>query len=139
MASPVSYTPEMEENPYASPNSQTQVDATNTQANDSSVRLRKIVFAWEKLRLIYNICLLLPGLGVLFHASQKWGGSAANMLSAVLPFAIMANLCFFLGPLTELYASAIWRLQNSQPLRLWCFSLGLLISLLVMLIAFWAV
>ncbi|MGJ8672520.1 hypothetical protein [Rubritalea sp.] len=129
----------MESNPYISPTTKAIKAFVSSDGVESTARLRDIVLKWEKLRVIYNLVLLLPGLGVTLYAANKWGSSMSEMLSSVIPFAIMANLCFFLGPLSELYIAAIWQINDSRMIRRWSFGLGLVGSLLIIMITFWAV
>jgi hypothetical protein len=129
----------MESDPYASPTTKAIKAFVSSEGAESTARLRDIVLHWEKLRVIYNLALLLPGVGVMYHASQKWDVSVNEMMSSTLPFAFMANLCFFLGPLAELYVGAIWQLPSTVSFRRWSFGIGLFGSLCILLLAFWAV
>jgi hypothetical protein len=63
----------------------------------SSTDVMVVIFAWEKLRLIFNLVLLLIGayyftpLGVILFAP------------VFLEWALLANLCFCAGPVVECY------------------------------------
>jgi len=91
-----------------------------------------MVIAWEKLRLYFNLILLLPGLFVL----SSLGFSLPDLFAPALFFGIMANLCYLLGPLTELYACAITRQPEQPKLRHLLFGLGLAGSLLLFLLIY---
>lgn len=131
----------MESDPYASPTTKAIKAFVSSEGAESSARLRDIVFSWEKLRIIYNLILVGPGLAVLYYSaiSSSWSIPLSEIFYSAIPFAILANLCFFAGPLAELYFSAIWQLSNSRAIRYWCFGLGLAFSLLIMLMSFWAI
>ena len=116
-----------EPNPYAPP-------SAPPVANDYAT-LGELVRGWEKLRLIYNGVLILPGLGVLvLWITRQHLPLPAAMIGAIL-FGIGANFAFMLGPLAELYLRGLFR--NGAPLgkaRLMVFGAGLVISVGVMLI-----
>lgn len=117
-------------NPYASPG----IGPDPTLADPSS--FAELVRAWEKLRLLYNGILLLPGLGViaLWITVAKLPLPIAAMLTP--PVAIGANAAFFLGPLAELYFRALFR--SGAPIgkgRWLIFSAGVVVSAGVFLIA----
>lgn len=113
-------------NPYRSPT------ATEDAILDTAA-LVELAKEWEKLRLIYNGILILPGLIIL--------GMWVGLLGYPLPLAIFsgifvgvgANVAFFLGPLAELYFRAF--LRNGKSLgggRKILFRTGIVFSLLVM-------
>ncbi|MES2659576.1 MAG: hypothetical protein V4689_13240 [Verrucomicrobiota bacterium] len=52
-------------NPYAPPS------AASSPASDDPAALGELVRAWEKLRLIYNVIMILPGIGVLACGSAR--------------------------------------------------------------------
>ncbi|RYD23223.1 MAG: hypothetical protein EOP88_05030 [Verrucomicrobiaceae bacterium] len=104
-------------------------------AGEDPAALGELVRAWEKLRLIYNGVVVLPGLGVL----ALWVNAGMPLPVAIF-FSIVtgigANLAFFLGPLSELY----WRVLFRQGLpigkgRNLIFGAGLVISGGVMVLA----
>ncbi len=118
-------------NPYAPPL------AEISHSGDDSGALRELVLAWEKLRLRYNVILILPGLGVLWLWSAKMGVPIAVLLVLAVMVGIGANVCFFLAPLAELYLRALFR--NGRAIgkrgRLLIFAAGLLVSTGVFMIA----
>jgi hypothetical protein len=91
-----------------------------------------MVIAWEKLRLYFNLVLLLPGLFIL----SSMGLSLPTLMAPALFFAVMANLCYLLGPLTELYACAITQQPELPKLRHLLFGLGLGGSLLLFILIY---
>ena len=114
----------METDPYAPPAS-----ASDPQPAAVTV-LREIVLAWEKLRLIYNALLAVPGLLVLAVWLGEYRMPPVPALVSCGLVAGGANLCFFLGPAAELYLRGLFR--GSQPLgrgRWLIFGAGTLLSL----------
>lgn len=98
--------------------------------------LREIVLAWEKLRLIYNAILAIPGILILVFSMRQ--------ASMPLPVAVIsggfvaagANICFFLGPLAELYLRGLF--LRGEPIgrgRWLIFWAGVAVSLGVFLLA----
>ena len=65
-----------------------------------------MVVAWERMRLKYNLILLLPGLIVLivYVAGNKMPVAAA-LIGAIMT-ALAANVCYFLGAVSEFFVSA---------------------------------
>ncbi|MEY3898293.1 MAG: hypothetical protein RLZZ214_3814, partial [Verrucomicrobiota bacterium] len=91
--------------------------------------LGELVRGWEKLRLLYNGILLLPGTGVLIlWITRQHLPVPAAIIGGIL-VGIGANIAFMLGPLAELYLRGL--LKNGAPLgkgRLLIFSAGLVVS-----------
>lgn len=126
-----------EPNPYAPP-------AVGPLAyRDDPATLGELVRAWEKLRLLYNGIMILPGIGVL----ALWCGKTEMPFAAAIIFGIGtgigANVAFFLGPLSELYLRGLFR--KGAPIgkgRWLIFTAGLVVSggviLLAMIIPFFA-
>lgn len=95
----------------------------------------ELVKGWEKLRLVYNAILLLPGLGILALWMNKGLPLAAALLCALF-VAICANVAFLLGPLAELYIRGFFRDGQSLAKGRWLiFSAGLVVSAGVFLLA----
>ena len=124
----------IEPNPYAPP---TALPVANDLAT-----LGELVRGWEKLRLIYNGIMTLPGSGVLVLWITRQNLSVPAAIIGGILFGIGANVAFMLGPLAELYLRGLFR--NGASLgkgRLLIFGAGLVVSAGVMLffgvIAFW--
>ena len=115
-------------NPYAPP-------SASPLAEDRAA-LAELVRSWEKLRLLYNGILLLPGLGVLIlWITRQHLPVPAAMVGGIL-VGIGANVAFMLGPLAELYLRGLFR--NGASLgkgRLLIFSAGIIVSAGVFLIS----
>ncbi len=119
-----------EPNPYATP-------AAAPLANHGDpAALSELVRSWEKLRLIYNGIMILPGIGVL----ALWCTKAAMPVPAAIFLGIFtginANIAFFLGPLSELYLRGL--LRNGESIgkgRRLIFAAGLVVSGGVVLLA----
>lgn len=95
----------------------------------------ELVHSWEKLRVLYNGILLLPGTGVLIlWITRQHLPVPAAIIGGIL-VGIGANIAFMLGPLAELYLRGL--LRNGASLgkgRLLIFSAGLVVSAGVFLI-----
>ncbi len=108
-------------NPYAPP-------AAPPPTGDRAT-LGELVFGWEKLRLIYNGILLLPGTCVLILWITRQHLPIPAAIAGGIITAIGANIAFLLGPLAELYLRGL--LRNGAPLgkgRLLIFCAGLVVS-----------
>lgn len=116
-------------NPYAPPQSTTPTTLAQSIPEPSS---RNIVLGWEKLRIIYNLALLFPGLAILFSINVPISG----IISISLVFGILANLCYFFGPITELYTCALTHHAELPKLRMILFCVGLGGSLLLFLLIY---
>lgn len=115
-----------EPNPYAPPNSPAV-------AKDRAA-LGELVRGWEKLRLIYNGIMILPGLGVLVLWITRQNLPIPVAVVGGILVGIGANVAFMLGPLAELYLRGIFR--NGASLgrgRLLILGAGLVVSAGVML------
>ncbi|GAA5481750.1 hypothetical protein [Haloferula sargassicola] len=112
-----------EPDPYAPPADLGNDDPFSRRA------LRELVLAWERLRLLYNVILLIPGIGVLVLYTLKQGMPWIVAGVSALLVAIGANILFFLAPLAELYLRGLFR--NGEPIgrgRWLIFGAGLVVS-----------
>jgi len=89
---------------------------------------RSIILGWEKLRLIYNGVLLPCGIAVLALALSKDIGWLLVLAGGGV-VGIGANVCFFAGPMAELYFCALRRKKPNVGLRRFLFIGGLVGSL----------
>jgi hypothetical protein len=99
--------------------------------------MREIVIGWERLRLLYNAILAVPGLLVLSAMMGEYGMPALTAVLSAVFVAVGANLCFLLGPLAELYLRGIFR--RGQPLgrgRWLLFGSGTLLSLFLFVLTY---
>lgn len=98
--------------------------------NDSKVGV--IVIAWEKFRLVYNGALLVLGILLLaFYAELQMTIGDLSVALGVVAVAVMANRCFFIGPVAEIYSLVFldWEWPNVQRNSL--FGIGLVFSCLL--------
>lgn len=112
--------------PYAPPASSLKP------VEDQKPALRELVLAWEKLRLLYNALLALPGFLILFTLVTEEEVGVVQALVAGLAVAVAANACFLLGPAAELYLRGLFR--KGEPLgrgRWLIFGTGTLLSLML--------
>lgn len=98
--------------------------------------LTEMVKAWEKLRGLYNLIMLVAGIGVL----ALWLTLTDIPLPAAIFFGVFvglgANAAFFLGPLAELYIRVFF--LGGAPIgkgRQHIFNAGLAVSAGVILIS----
>ena len=91
--------------------------------------LRQIILRWERLRIVYNLVLLGPGIIAAVAAHHVRNLATPDVVWACLLFGAAANLCFILGPYTEVCSSTL-----SLRLGRWryaLFAIGLAGSLLL--------
>jgi hypothetical protein len=118
-------------NPYTPPSSPA------IPADDQRPALREIVLAWEKLRLLYNGLLVVPGLLVLNAMISQLGMALIEAVLSAVFVAVCANLCYLLGPVTELYLRGLFR--QGQPLgrgRWLIFGSGTLLSFFLFILTY---
>ena len=95
--------------------------------------LRELVRWWERRRLLYNVMLLLPWAPMAFGFAFLAAGRIPTyaILLVVAAFVLSANLCYFLGPMLDLYVCA-WRGRPMRPAgRRFLFWLGVAFSMLL--------
>jgi hypothetical protein len=117
-------------NPYTSPESDR--DPTKKPLN---IELREIVIGWERMRILYNIILLLIGIIAIFFLLRTPYFKLEETILSAIAFGIFANVCFCAGPVAETYIRAIFNNQDIRSLRLALFILGTLLSLIPAVIA----
>lgn len=114
-------------NPYAPPSAAPPAD--------DRAALGELVRGWEKLRLLYNGIMILPGICVLFLWITRQQLAIPTAIIGGILGGIGANVAFMLGPLAELYLRGF--LKDGASLgkgRLLLFSAGLVVSGGVLLI-----
>ncbi|MFK7910247.1 MAG: hypothetical protein AB8F34_06550 [Akkermansiaceae bacterium] len=115
-----------EENPYETP----LADPTGKGAPERVIGSpRKIVWAWEKLRLRYNLILAVPGIAILFFYMYRAELPFAGAISGGTMMAVGANLCFLIGLISEMYAAALFDKTEMPAYRKIAFWLGIVGSL----------
>lgn len=119
-------------NPYSPPTTRSDTGHRAEAVLEGIDMLRIIIFSWEKLRIFYNILLIVPTVWLMVMASQQMGASLNQVLKSSLSFLGAANLFFLLGPIAEAYICAFWKRPPSRAYRLWIFSGGLLISAIIL-------
>ncbi|BCX46555.1 hypothetical protein HAHE_04630 [Haloferula helveola] len=123
----------MSENPYSPPRSDDDPGAGIFDRH----ALVDIVKGWEKLRIAYNLILLVPGILVMVVWIGRQGMPPVLAVIEAVIIAIGANMAFLLGPAAELYFRAIFRKGESIGRgRLLIFGAGLVISAGVFVLAF---
>ena len=103
------------ENPYSSPTVESQSNVTAAAVDqDSSLSTiaRTVFLAWERLRLVYIAVL---GLFTLLLTGLSFAGPQlpkAHTILIVVAGAIVANVCYFAGPVVETYISWLGYRRN---------------------------
>jgi len=111
-----------ETNPYAAP--KTVDDAVVREPG----RARRLMLAWEPLRLKYNAILAIAG--VLVILAYMLGGMPILVgIFGAFFVAIGANLCFLLGPFAEISTCAVMNIDEAPILRRILFFVGTSFSL----------
>jgi hypothetical protein len=127
------------------PDVQRTVDVSQLERHSGSVEqargwsgARRVFLAWEKLRVVYNAVL---GLEVLILIPWLYGSyvpeaegdmvDAATLWILVIEGAVIANICYFSGPLLESYVR--WLGMRTPVVRVLLFVLGTLFTLLLAL------
>ena len=87
---------------------------------------------WESRRLVYNVIVgaggaLTMSIATVFAQVVGEPMAAAQLLAPVLPIAIMANICYSLGPLTEWSLQKLWG-EDVLPVGPHLFRAGLILS-----------
>jgi hypothetical protein len=107
--------------------------------NNTSIRSRLI--SWEMLRLIYNTLMLLFGVPIAIslytdiqelhphHDILKHNFDIARVIVNCIIFGMLANLCYNLGPMLEIYITAFTSKKVGRKFRYTIFTLGTLLSL----------
>lgn len=116
------------QNPYTAPVTTSNDDdlARPTHVASSLLEIaRRTFLAWEKLRLVFIVIL---GLLVIVVAGPNL--RQAKTLVLIIEGAVVANVCYFAGPIVESYAR--WLGYQGKWLRRVLFTLG---TILVMLLA----
>ena len=99
-----------ESNPYATPQADQAIETLSLAA------LGELVKSWEKMRLLYNGALLVPGIVTVAMPVVKGMTDAAAAAGIALICGLAANASFFLGPLAELYIRGIFFRGEPAPL-----------------------
>jgi hypothetical protein len=130
-------------NPYASP----AAAPGGTPASDEAAQLdwKSVLRRWEVLRLPYNLIVGVTGLISLIMFPSVALGELMVVVGIVL-YGIGANVCFFFGPIAELYINwfadtwgkrfflgQIFNFSQSKVLTWFLFTAGTLFSVLLTL------
>ena len=94
-----------------------------------------IIKWWEKRRLAYNAVLAGSGVGTIFMALLTLNplSEVVQALPVILPFGIMANLCYTLGWMVESVLHRIWG-RSLRPVGPALFRAGLTLGVGVSLV-----
>ena len=114
-------------NPYQSP---TAVQSSTLPGKPIDATAKEVFLAWEKLRLPYNIVLLLltvGGFGLLGTGTI----GPKELLGNLIGGAVIANVCFCAGPCAEGYL--VWIGANRPITRMIVFAVGLALASLLAL------
>lgn len=115
----------MTENPYESP------AISSTSAIVPVPAIAEILPAWERLRVYYNIILLLESVALLLLLYGMGGPRGLAWLEMCLAGAVAANVCFCAGPCAEFYLCRLG--LGGRTMRLMLFWAGTALSLLLVI------
>jgi hypothetical protein len=99
---------------------------------------RATVRVWERLRILYNAILLLPGVALIWrtlHLQKPTGrgsyplGEPLELIATALAFGLGANICYCLGPYVEFVMTALGLPLSGERTRYFVFGLGVLLSI----------
>ncbi|REJ89226.1 MAG: hypothetical protein DWQ35_18565 [Planctomycetota bacterium] len=131
------------DNPYVPPTLEASSEAvpnaapaSDFSAADFSTVARSTFLAWEKMRILFNAILVVISLATAalmgpssFQLFKFWGLAIFG--------AIVANLCYFAGPLLDTYVS--WLGYPSRRLRWLLFAAGAFVGSLLAMVSIFAV
>ncbi|HLA84139.1 MAG TPA: hypothetical protein VJL29_05050 [Thermoguttaceae bacterium] len=120
-------------NPYASPADLPDPSRIHSNALSPSDRrclqVGRVVVAWEKLRILYNLLLGLEAAVVFLLAVVFLDQSLRGLAKTILLGGLAANLCFCAGPLADGYLS--WFGLRHRAVTWSLFALGTAFSMLL--------
>ena len=95
---------------------------------------RATVLWWEKMRLVYNGILLVPGImlawwHVRVGMHPPGPTSLPDTVAGCVAFGFLANVCYCLGPYVEFVVISRGFPRTAPRLRWFLWGLGLLLSL----------
>lgn len=116
----------MGENPYMASMAPVSARSESSKASDHSVfdMARKVFLAWEKLRVLY---IAIIGITTILLVYPGYKNPRVIML--VIEGAVISNLLYFAGPVTETYVR--WLGYRGQVLRWVLFLCGTLVTLVL--------
>lgn len=115
------------DNPYAPPTTESSVNDPGSTSPPSLTAIARGTFlAWEKLRLVY-IGVLSAIVFLMASLNYSAGLSAQfRFFEKCIVGAVIANLCYFAGPVLETYVT--WLGYRGRGLRIVLFVFGTLFS-----------
>jgi hypothetical protein len=122
----------MSDNPYTSPSLNNCLANQLVEAPPTLGEVARNTFlVWEKLRLVYVSVLVAVVVFIAVLDSNSFRQHFRVFMQTVLGGAVIANLCYFAGPMVETYVT--WLGYRGQWLRIVLFALGTLFSSLLAL------
>lgn len=116
-----------QQNPFSAPAVDESLMSSAQAPSDSLMSIAKRTFlAWEKLRLIYVAILAFETLFLGMHLLGTFEFWATAVVGGIL-----ANLCFFLGPIAETYVT--WLGFRAKWLRWFLLALGTMFTMVAAL------
>ena len=105
---------------------------------EAAAYLKKTWLAWERLRIFYNVILLVEGLlclEYLRYLAVKSGHLCANIFGTriwlmIIVFGVLANAFYCFGPLAEVFLITISKHRFARARSL-LFAAGLLFSMFI--------
>ena len=97
-------------------------------SNDDATT-RHAILAWERLRIVYNVILAPAAYLGRIAFGWQWNLSNSDATIAFALFMLGANICYFFGPVSEIYLRALFGVKMTDGRRKRLFVYGLLFSL----------
>jgi hypothetical protein len=128
----------MTDNPYSSPTTDKSIgrDSSAVESGSSIATLAKPVFiSWEWLRIVYILLLgaltmMLTIPGAIYNGSQLLTLRGLIMIAVG---AIVANVCYFAGPIIETYVR--WLGYSRKWVRWFLFAGGTVLTAILALVS----
>jgi hypothetical protein len=101
---------------------------------NSTEDIRRALREWERLRVIYNVVMLVfgtPAALLMCSAYDQIGVGVSEFIVLIIVAGVLANLLYCLGPMLDVYRLVFWGTGFESRTRKCVFAVGLLLSLLM--------
>lgn len=84
-------------------------------------RIRAVLLTWEKLRVAYNLILLMAVMAMFLHAPSAYVREPLPFVLMLGVGAVLANLCFLAGPVVDVVFTLLSGRGNNTRLNRWVY------------------